>query len=197
MLREIILLSISAALINNFIFVQFLGIYPFLDVAKKPKTAAIMGFGLIFIMVCVSALTWVANTYILLMFSIEYLQTVVFILIIAGLSQLIRIISQKFAPKLYSLLGEHMPFIVINSAVLGIAIINAEPFSRFSESFLLSIINSTISGVGLLLALILFAGIRERLDNVNIPKHLKGFPISLIAAALISIAFMGFAGLSF
>lgn len=197
MIRDLLIISIGAILINNFVLVQFLGICPFLGVSKKVETAAGMGFAVIFVMLCASAITWVVQNYLLVPFHIEYLQTIAFILVIAVLVQLVEMFLQKSVPGLYQSLGVYLPLITTNCAVLGVAIQNISKFSGASMSFLKSMTYGTSAAIGFLVAIVLFAGVRERLESSDIPSFLKGMPIVLITAALLSIAFLGFSGLSF
>lgn len=197
MIRDLLIISIGAILINNFVLVQFLGICPFLGVSKKVETAAGMGFAVIFVMLCASAITWVVQEYLLVKFNIEYLQTIAFILVIAVLVQLVEMFLQKSVPALYKSLGVYLPLITTNCAVLGVAIQNVTKFGGTEMSFLKSIIYGTSAAIGFTVAIVLFAGVRERIEGVDIPKFLKGMPIVLVTAALLSIAFLGFSGLSF
>ena len=197
MIRDLLIISIGAILINNFVLVQFLGICPFLGVSKKVETAAGMGFAVIFVMLCASAITWVVQNYLLVPFHIEYLQTIAFILVIAVLVQLVEMFLQKSVPGLYQSLGVYLPLITTNCAVLGVAIQNISKFSGASMCFLKSLTYGTSAAIGFLVAIVLFAGVRERLESSDIPSFLKGMPIVLITAALLSIAFLGFSGLSF
>lgn len=196
MVRELLIISIGAILINNFVLVQFLGICPFLGVSKKTETALGMGFAVVFVMVCASALTWAVEE-LLILFNIEYLQTIAFILVIAVLVQFVEMFLQKSVPSLYSSLGIYLPLITTNCAVLGVAIKNISMFGGTEISFLKSIVYGTSAGIGFTLAIVLFAGVRERLESSDIPDFLKGMPITLVTAGLLSIAFMGFSGLSF
>ena len=156
-----------------------------------------MGFAVIFVMLCASAITWVVQNYLLVPFHIEYLQTIAFILVIAVLVQLVEMFLQKSVPGLYQSLGVYLPLITTNCAVLGVAIQNISKFSGASISFLKSLTYGTSAAIGFLVAIVLFAGVRERLESSDIPSFLKGMPIVLITAALLSIAFLGFSGLSF
>lgn len=197
MISELLIISIGAILINNFVLVQFLGICPFLGVSKKVVTAMGMGFAVVFVMLCASALTWIVQEYLLVPFEIEYMQTIAFILVIAVLVQLVEMFLQKSIPSLYNSLGVYLPLITTNCAVLGVAIQNITKFGGTEMSFLKSVVYGTSAGLGFTLAIILFAGVRERLESSDIPEFLKGMPITLITAALLSIAFLGFSGLSF
>ncbi|MBR2453126.1 MAG: electron transport complex subunit RsxA [Clostridia bacterium] len=196
MLKEFIIISIGAILIQNFVLVQFLGICPFLGVSKKVETALGMGFAVVFVMACASAITW-AVQQLLVLFHIEYLQTIAFILVIAVLVQFVEMFLQKSIPALYNSLGIYLPLITTNCAVLGVAIVNITKFGGAELSFLKSLVYGTSAGLGFTLAIVLFAGVRERLESSDIPEFLKGMPITLITASLLSIAFMGFSGLSF
>ncbi len=197
MISELLMISIGAILINNFVLVQFLGICPFLGVSKKVETAFGMGMAVIFVILCASALTWLVQEYLLKPFGLEYLQTIAFILVIAVLVQLVEMFLQKSIPALYNSLGVYLPLITTNCAVLGVAIQNITKFGAESMSFLKSITYGTSAAIGFTLAIVLFAGVRERLEDADIPEFLKGMPIVLMTAALLSIAFLGFSGLSF
>ena len=197
MIRDLLIISIGAILINNFVLVQFLGICPFLGVSKKVETAAGMGFAVIFVMLCASAITWVVQEYLLVRFNIEYLQTIAFILVIAVLVQLVEMFLQKSVPSLYSSLGVYLPLITTNCAVLGVAIQNVSKFGGTEMSFVKSLTYGTSAAIGFTVAIVLFAGVRERIEGSDIPSFLKGMPIVLVTAALLSIAFLGFSGLSF
>ena len=196
MIKDLLVISIGAILIQNFVLVQFLGICPFLGVSKKVETAVGMGFAVVFVMACASAITW-AVQQLLVLFGIEYLQTIAFILVIAVLVQFVEMFLQKSIPSLYNSLGIYLPLITTNCAVLGVAIVNITKFGGAELSFLKSVIYGTSAGLGFTLAIVLFAGVRERLESSDIPGFLKGMPITLITASLLSIAFMGFSGLSF
>ncbi len=196
MLKDLLIISIGAIFIQNFVLVQFLGICPFLGVSKKVETATGMGFAVVFVMACASAITW-AVQQLLILFNIEYLQTIAFILVIAVLVQFVEMFLQKSIPSLYNSLGIYLPLITTNCAVLGVAIVNISKFGGTELSFLKSVVYGTSAGIGFTFAIVLFAGVRERLENSDIPEFLKGMPITLITAGLLSIAFMGFSGLSF
>ena len=191
MISGIITAFLSAVLIENFVLVKFLGICPFLGVSKKINTALGMGTAVIFVMAVASAATWLLQEYILKLFHIEYLQTIGFILVIAALVQFVEMVIQKTSKPLYEALGVYLPLITTNCAVLGVCIINVQKGSNFLDSLLYG----TFAGMGFTLAIVLFAGIRERLEFSDIPDALKGFPISLISASLVSLAFFGFQGL--
>lgn len=197
MISELLIISIGAILMNNFVLVQFLGICPFLGVSKKVDTAIGMGVAVIFVMLCAAAITWVVQEYLLVPFNIEYMQTIAFILVIAVLVQFVEMFLQKSIPALYNSLGVYLPLITTNCAVLGVAIQNITKFGGAEMSFVKSVVYATSAGIGFTLAIVLFAGVRERLENSDIPEFLKGMPITLVTAALLSIAFLGFSGLSF
>ena len=196
MLRDLLVISIGAIFIQNFVLVQFLGICPFLGVSKKVETAIGMGLAVVFVMACASAITW-AVQQLLILFNIEYLQTIAFILVIAVLVQFVEMFLQKLIPSLYNSLGIYLPLITTNCAVLGVAIVNITKFGGMDFSFIKSVVYGATAGIGFTFAIVLFAGVRERLESSNIPEFLKGMPITLITAGLLSIAFMGFSGLSF
>lgn len=197
MISELLIISVGAILINNFVLVQFLGICPFLGVSKKVETATGMGMAVVFVMLCASALTWVVQNYLLVPFGLEYMQTIAFILVIAVLVQFVEMFLQKSIPSLYNSLGVYLPLITTNCAVLGVAINNITKFGGVEMSFIKSIVYGTSAGLGFMLAIVLFAGVRERLETSDVPEFLKGMPIVLVTAALLSIAFLGFSGLSF
>lgn len=197
MLSELLVISIGAILINNFVLVQFLGICPFLGVSKKVETSIGMGLAVIFVMGCASIMTWCAQYYLLVPLHLEYMQTIVFILVIAVLVQFVEMFLKKSIPALYTSLGVYLPLITTNCAVLGVAIQNITKFGGMEMSFVKSLVYGVSAGIGFTLAIVLFAGVRERLENANIPEFLKGMPITLITAALLSIAFLGFSGLTF
>jgi len=184
-------LFITAFIVNNIIFSQFLGICPFLGVSKKIETAAGMGIAVIFVIVLASIITYIVQALILVPFGLEYLQTIAFILIIAALVQFVEMFLKKSSPGLYKALGIYLPLITTNCAVLGAVIINIQSEYTFIEA----LVNSIATPAGFLLAIVLFAGVREKVDTADVPVALKGSPIALIAAGLMSIAFLGFSGL--
>ncbi len=188
---NLISLFITSAIVNNIIFSQFLGTCPFLGVSKKIDTAAGMGIAVIFVITLASVITYIVQKAILDTMGLGYLQTIVFILIIAALVQFVEMFLKKSAPGLYQALGIYLPLITTNCAVLGVAIINITKEYTFMESM----VNSVGTSFGFLVAIVLFAGVRDKVDNADLPESLKGSPISLIAAGLMSIAFLGFAGL--
>lgn len=192
-LKMFLSLAVLGVLTENFVLVKFYGICPFLGVSKKTDTALGMGMAVTFVMVIASALTYLVQTYILIPLHVEYLQTLAFILLIAALVQFVEMFVAKTVPALYNALGIYLPLITTNCAVLGVTLINVQrQYSLFQ-----SICFSFWSAVGFTLAIVLFAGVRERLETSSIPKYLKGFPIALITASLIAMAFLGFQGLSF
>ncbi|MGE4282684.1 MAG: electron transport complex subunit RsxA [Clostridia bacterium] len=192
-MKDLIVIALGAVLIENFVLVKFLGICPFLGVSKKVETALGMGMAVTFVMALASSITWLIQELILKRFHIEYLQTIAFILVIAALVQFVEMVIQKMSPTLYQALGVYLPLITTNCAVLGVAILNIQK----EFNFISSLVYGTAAAIGFTLAIVLFAGVRERLELSNIPKPLQGFPIALITAALLSIAFLGFQGLKF
>lgn len=186
------LLIISAIFVNNFILSQFLGICPFLGVSKKTESAMGMGIAVIFVMAVASVITYAVNL-LLIKLNVEYIQTIVFILVIAALVQCVEIIIKKFSPSLYNALGVYLPLITTNCAVLGVAIMNVQATNNFN--MLQAFLNGAFSGVGFTLALVLMAGIREKLEYSDIPQSFKGFPITLVAASIMSMAFVAFSGM--
>ena len=189
---KIISILIAALFTENFVMVKFMGICPFLGVSKKKDTAIGMGMAVTFVMALASAITWLANQFLLKPFDVEYLQTILFILIIAGLVQFVEMFVKKSMPSLYSALGIYLPLITTNCAVLGVTLLNVQYEYNFIESFLYG----TFAALGFTLAIILFAGIRENISEKNIPKAFSGFPIALVTAGLMAIAFTGFSGFS-
>ena len=188
---KLLSIALGAILANNFIFAQFLGICPFMGVSKKVDTAVGMGIAVTFVMGLASAITWLVNEYILVKFDLMYMQTVAFILVIASLVQFIEMFLQKAMPALYTALGIYLPLITTNCAVLGVALLNIQSKYTFIESVTYGI----TGGLGFLLAIVLFASIRERLVFADYPKSFEGFPIALVTAGLMALAFMGFSGL--
>lgn len=187
-------LIIGGIFINNFVLSRFLGICPFLGVSKKTDTALGMGMAVIFVMGVASLITFGLNL-LLVKYEIEYLQTIVFILVIASLIQLIEIVIKRFAPSLYTALGVYLPLITTNCAVLGVAIMNVTELT--TQTILMAFINGISSGMGFTVAMLIMAGIRERIELSDIPERFKGFPITLIIASIMAMAFTAFAGLSF
>ena len=190
-ITSLLSISLGAVLVNNFILVQFLGICPFMGVSKKMDTALGMGVAVIFVMGLASAATWAINEYLLIPLKLEFMQTVAFILVIASLVQLVEMFLQKMVPALYQALGIYLPLITTNCAVLGVALLNVQNDYTFIES----VVHGVMGGVGFLVAICLFASVRERVEDADCPKSFEGFPIALIAAGLLALAFMGFSGL--
>ncbi|MDA3799201.1 MAG: electron transport complex subunit RsxA [Kiritimatiellae bacterium] len=188
---KLILIVISAVLVNNFVLSRFLGICPFLGVSKKTSTALGMSGAVVFVMTLAAAVTWLVQTYVLKPLDIGYMQTIAFILIIASLVQLVEIILKKFLPSLHAALGIFLPLITTNCAVLGMAVLAIQKNFTFVET----VVFGFASSLGFALALVLFTGLREKIDRSNPPKAFKGVAIALITAALLSMAFMGFSGL--
>ena len=188
---NVILLAISAALVNNVILSQFMGICPFLGVSKKISTAAGMGGAVIFVMTIASTVTALIYRFALMPLELEYLNTIVFILVIAALVQFVEMFLKKAVPSLYQALGVYLPLITTNCAVLGIALKNVQDNLNIFES----IINGMFSAVGFAIAIIILAGIREKTEHNDVPESFKGAPIVLISAGLMAIAFMGLSGL--
>ena len=187
----LLLLAISAVLVNNFVLSRFLGICPFLGVSRRIETAVGMGMAVIFVMTIAGVVTWLIQRYLLEPFEVTYLRTIAFILVIASLVQFVEMVIQKVSPVLYQALGIYLPLITTNCAVLGMAVLNVQNKHTFSEMLVFSF----SAGVGFTLALVLFAGIRERLEFADVPEPLKGTAIALVTAGLLSLAFMGFTGL--
>ena len=182
---------ISAVLTENFILVKFYGICPFMGVSKKIDTALGMGMAVTFVMAIASAACWAVDAYILQPLGLQYMQTVAFILVIASVVQVVEMFLKKSVPALYKALGIFLPLITTNCAVLGVALVNVQK----GYDFLQSVINGACGGLGFTLAIVLFASIRERVEKTDCPEVFKGFPITLIAAGLLALAFMGFSGL--
>ncbi len=189
-IKALILILMGGVLVNNYVLQRFLGICPFLGVSKRFNQASGMGIAVIFVMLCATAVTWPIQTYILDRFGLGYLQTIVFILVIAALVQFVEIVLKKFIPALHKSLGVYLPLITTNCAVLGVTINNITDGYNFIESM----VSSLGVGLGFLLAMVLFAGVRSRIENCPSPKSVSGLPITLIAASIVSLAFYGFAG---
>ena len=189
--KSFILILMGGVLINNYVLNQFLGICPFLGVSKKINQATGMGAAVIFVMLFATAATWPIYNYVLVPAKLEYLQTIVFILVIATLVQFVEIILKRFIPSLFNALGIYLPLITTNCAVLGVTINNISA----GYSVLEAMISSLGVGLGFLLAMVLFAGVRSRIDDSNAPKCFKGLPVTLIAASIVALAFYGFAGI--
>jgi len=191
MITNIISISLGAILIENFILVQFLGICPFMGVSKKMDTALGMGIAVIFVMGVASMFCWLVNEYLLVPLNLEYMQTLAYILVIASLVQFVEMFLQKSMPSLYEALGIYLPLITTNCAVLGVALLNTQNSYNFIES----VVYGVTGGIGFTVAILLFASVRERTEYSEYPEAFEGFPIALISAGLIALAFMGFSGL--
>ncbi|MEG1548412.1 MAG: electron transport complex subunit RsxA [Clostridia bacterium] len=190
-ISKVLLFMVSCVLSNNFIFSRFLGCCPFLGVSTKVETAAGMGLAVTFVMALASLFTWLMYNLVLIPLELKYLDTISFILIIASLVQLVEMFIKKSSPSLYRALGIYLPLITTNCAVLGVTILNINS----SYNLLYSVLNGVFGALGFLLAIVLMAGVRERLETSKIPQVFKGFPISLVIAGLMSVAFMGFSGM--
>lgn len=190
----VLLIVINAVFVNNFVLSRFLGICPFLGVSKKTETALGMGLAVIFVMGVASVITYAINLA-LVAFGMEYLQTIVFILVIAALIQLVEIFVKRFSPSLYSALGVYLPLITTNCAVLGVAIMNVTELAEVNVLY--AFVNGVASGIGFTIAILILAGIREKMETADIPAAFKGFPITLLAASVIAMSFAAFSGLSF
>lgn len=188
---NLVQILLAAILTNNFILSKFLGICPFLGVSKKTDTAVGMSAAVIFVMLIATAVTWPIQTFLLTPNDLEYLQTIVFILIIAALVQFVEIVLKKYMVSLYNALGVYLPLITTNCAVLGVTVLNIDEGYNFLESM----INSLGAGLGFMLAMVLFAGVRGRLETAKVPKSMEGLPITLVSASLVAISFLGFQGL--
>ena len=191
MLTNILSISLGAILINNFIFSQFLGCCPFLGCSNKVDTATGMGLAVTFVMGLASAICWVIDQYVLVPLGLAFLQTLTFILVIAALVQFVEMFLKKMVPSLYSALGIYLPLITTNCAVLGVVLLNVQNHYNFIES----VVYGITGGLGFMLAIVLFATVRERVEFADYPECFKGFPICLVSAALVALAFMGFSGL--
>ena len=190
-MSTILTILISTILVNNYIFAKFLGICPFLGVSSKTETAKGMGVAVTFVVVIASAVTWLLQRFVLDAFGLEYLQTIVFILVIASLVQFVEMFIKKSSPSLYSAMGVFLPLITTNCMVLGVTVLNIQSEFNLFEA----IINGLGASLGFTLALLLLSALRERMEIMPIPKPLQGVPIALISAGLMAIAFMGFQGL--
>ena len=188
---NIVQILLAAILTNNFILSKFLGICPFLGVSKKLDTAVGMSAAVIFVMLIATAVTWPIQTYLLTPNDLDYLQTIVFILVIAALVQFVEIFLKKYMVGLYNSLGVYLPLITTNCAVLGVTVLNITEGYNFVQSMF----NSLGGGLGFMLAMVLFVGVRGRLETAKVPKALQGLPITLISASLVAISFLGFSGL--
>jgi len=189
-MKGLIIIMMSAILVDNYVLNKFLGICPFLGVSKKLNQATGMGIAVIFVMLIATAVTWPIQKYLLEELGLEYMQTIVFILVIAALVQFTEIVLKRYIPSLYQSLGVYLPLITTNCAVLGVTINNITDGFTFVES----IVSSLGCGLGFLLAMVLFSGVRSRIENCDAPESFKGLPVTLIAASIVSLAFFGFAG---
>ena len=190
-MKELLIILFSAILVNNYPLSKFLGIFPFLGVSKKLDTAVGMSVAVIFVMTLATCVTWPIQTFILDPNGLGYLQTIVFILIIAALVQFVEIFLKKYVPSLYSALGIYLPLITTNCAVLGVTVLNIDEGYNFVES----IVNTVGAGFGFMLAMAIFAGVRGRMETSDVPKFLQGLPIVLVAASIVACSFLGFQGL--
>ena len=191
-IKTLIYILLTGIFVNNYVLQKFLGICPFLGVSKKFDQASGMGIAVTFVMLCATAVTWPIQKYVLDPAGLGYLQTIVFILVIAALVQFVEIVLKKFIPALHKSLGVYLPLITTNCAVLGVAINNIT--DKYVTNFLAAMLSSLGVGLGFLLAMVLFAGVRSRIESSNPPKAMAGLPITLIAASIVSLAFYGFSG---
>ena len=189
-MTKFIIIMLSAVFINNYVLSRFLGICPFLGVSKKLNQATGMSLAVIFVMLIATAVTWPIQTYLLDPNNLGYLQTIVFILVIASLVQLVEIVLKKYIPSLHKSLGVYLPLITTNCAVLGVTILNIDEGCTFAEAM----VNSLGSGLGFFLAMVMFSGVRSKLEGADIPKAFQGLPITLVAASITSLSFLGFSG---
>ena len=189
-MKELILIFMAGVLVNNYVLQQFLGICPFLGVSKKFDQASGMGIAVTFVMLCATLATFPIYTYVLVPLKLEYLQTIVFILVIAALVQFVEIVLKRFIPALFKALGVYLPLITTNCAVLGVTLNNITD----GYNFIQSIFSSLGVGVGFWLAMVLFAGVRSRIENCPAPKCFKGLPVTLVSASIVALAFFGFSG---
>ena len=190
-MRELLVIFFGVVLVNNYVLAQFLGICPFLGVSKKVDSAFGMSVAVIFVMVMATAATWPIYQYLLAPNGLAYMNTIVFILVIAALVQLVELVLKKYIPGLHKSLGVYLPLITTNCAVLGVTLLNIEE----GYNLLQSVVNAFGAGMGFMLAIILFAGVRQRVDTADVPKAFKGMPIALITASLMSMGFLGFSGI--
>ena len=195
LIKSLVAVFLAAILTENYVLSKFLGICPFLGVSKKLNTAVGMSVAVTFVMVLATAVTFPIYTYVLVPMGMDYLQTVLFILVIAGLVQLVEIVLRKYIPSLYNSLGIYLPLITTNCAVLGVTMLVLQKVdSTTAYTYGHALVNAFGAGIGFLVAMVMFAGVRGRLESADIPKSLKGLPITLVAAALVSLSFLGFAG---
>ncbi|MEE1220036.1 MAG: electron transport complex protein RnfA [Ruminococcus sp.] len=189
-MTHFLIILLSAVFINNYVLAKFLGICPFLGVSKKLNQATGMSLAVIFVMLMATAVTWPIQTYLLDPNNLGYLQTIVFILVIAALVQLVEIILKRYIPSLHKSLGVYLPLITTNCAVLGVTILNIDQGYTFAEAM----VNSLGSGLGFFLAMVMFSGVRSKLEGADVPKSFQGLPITLVAASITSLSFLGFGG---
>lgn len=189
-MTKLIIILLSAVFINNYVLSRFLGICPFLGVSKKLNAATGMSLAVIFVMMLATAATWPIQMYLLNPNNLGYLQTIVFILVIAALVQLVEIVLKRYIPSLHKSLGVYLPLITTNCAVLGVTILNIDEGYTFVEAM----VNSLGSGLGFFLAMVMFSGVRSKLEGADITKAFQGLPITLVAASITSLSFMGFGG---
>ena len=197
MLKSLVIILMTSVLVDNYVLNRFLGICPFLGVSKKLNSATGMGIAVTFVMVMATAVTWPLQYFVLNKFGLGYMQNIVFILVIAVLVQFIEMVLKKFIPALHKSLGVYLPLITTNCAVLGVAINNINEKNIYGQNynFIESIVNSLGVGLGFMLAMVLFSGLRSRIEESEIPEAFRGLPVTLIAASFISMAFMGFSGI--
>ena len=189
-MTKFVIILLSAVFINNYVLTKFLGICPFLGVSKKLNQATGMSIAVIFVMMMATAVTYPIQTYLLTPYNLSYLQTIVFILVIAALVQLVEIILKRYIPSLHKSLGVYLPLITTNCAVLGVTILNIDEGYTFAEAM----VNSLGSGLGFFLAMVMFAGVRSVIEGADIPKAFRGLPVTLVAASITSLSFLGFSG---
>ena len=198
-LGQLLAIVVGAMFVSNFVLARFLGLCPFVGVSKDSDSALGMGMAVIFVMTMASLVTWFIYTFVLVPLEITYLRTIAFILVIATLVQFVEMVIEKTSPTLHKSLGIYLPLITTNCAVLGVAVVNVDSFMTAdlprNASFIYTIVNGFAAGLGFTLAIVLMAAIRERLDLVDIPKSMRGIPITFIVAGLMAIAFLGFSGL--
>ena len=190
--RNLMYIFVTSSLVENIVLAKFLGCCPFLGVSKKLDSAVGMSSAVIFVLLMSTAVTWPIYTFLLVPFGLEYLQTIVFILVIAALVQLVEFVMKKYMKPLYRALGVYLPLITPNCAVLGCVLLNVENSYNFIES----IVNTLGIGIGFMLAMVLFAGVRSKMETVEFPKSFQGVPITLVAASIVSMSFMGFASVA-
>ena len=197
LVKSLISVFLAAILTENYVLSKFLGICPFLGVSKKLNTAVGMSAAVTFVMVLATAVTYPIYQYLLVPNELDYLQTIVFILIIAGLVQLVEIVLKKYIPSLYQSLGVYLPLITTNCAILGVTMLvlqKVDTTTAYTYTYVHALVNALGAGIGFLVAMVMFAGVRSRLETADIPKSLKGLPITLVSASLVALSFLGFSG---